>query len=47
MLSEAKMVLLEAVKGGRTGLKVEKPLFIYEEDGSYTGEMEGIYGSPE
>jgi tRNA1Val (adenine37-N6)-methyltransferase len=47
MLSEAKMVLLEAVKGGRTGLKVEKPLFIYEEDGSYTEEMEGIYGSPE
>lgn len=47
VLSEAKMVLLEAVKGGRTGLKVERPLFIYEEDGSYTGEMEGIYGSPE
>jgi len=46
-LSEAKMVLLEAVKGGRTGLKVEKPLFIYEKDGVYTEEMKGIYGSPE
>jgi tRNA1Val (adenine37-N6)-methyltransferase len=42
--SEAKMVLLEAVKGGRTGLKVEPPLFIYNDDGSHTGEMKEIYG---
>lgn len=42
--SEAKMVLLEAVKGGRTGLKVEPPLFIYNDDGSYTGEMKEICG---
>ena len=37
------MVLLEAVKGGRTGLKVEKPLCIYNKDGSYTDEMKAIY----
>jgi tRNA1Val (adenine37-N6)-methyltransferase len=43
-LSEAKMVLVEAVKGGRTGLKVEKPLFLYNEDGSYIEEMPEIYG---
>ena len=42
--SEAKMVLIEAVKGGRTGLKVENPLFLYNEDGSYTEEMREIYG---
>jgi tRNA1Val (adenine37-N6)-methyltransferase len=42
--SEAKMVLVEAVKGGRTGLKVENPLFLYNEDGSYTEEMREIYG---
>ena len=42
--SEAKMVLVEAVKGGRTGLKVENPLFLYNEDGSYTEEMLEIYG---
>jgi len=42
--SEAKMVLLEAVKGGRTGLKVEPPLFIYSDDGSHTAEMKRIYG---
>ena len=41
--SESKMVLLEAVKGGRTYLRVEKPLYIYEEDGGYTEEMEAIY----
>jgi tRNA1Val (adenine37-N6)-methyltransferase len=43
--SESKMVLLEAVKGGRAGLKVEKPLFIYERDGRYSDEMEAIYNS--
>lgn len=42
--SEAKMVLIEAVKGGRPGLKTEKPLLIYNEDGSYTDEMRDIYG---
>ncbi|MCL4456112.1 MAG: tRNA1(Val) (adenine(37)-N6)-methyltransferase [Nitrospirae bacterium] len=41
--SEAKMALIEAVKGGRTGLKTERPLFIYNEDGSYTEEMEKLY----
>lgn len=41
--SEAKMVLLEAAKEGRTGLKVEPPLYIYKEDGSYTKEMKKIY----
>ena len=43
VLSEAKMVLLDAVKGGRTGLKVEKPFFLYKADGNYTDEMMGIY----
>ncbi|MDH5202612.1 MAG: tRNA1(Val) (adenine(37)-N6)-methyltransferase [Nitrospirota bacterium] len=41
--SEAKMVLLEAVKGGRIGIKIDKPLYIYKADGSYTEEMEKIY----
>jgi tRNA1Val (adenine37-N6)-methyltransferase len=41
--SDAKMVLIEAVKGGRTGLKTEKPLFIYNENGSYTDELKTIY----
>jgi tRNA1Val (adenine37-N6)-methyltransferase len=41
--SQSKMVLLEAVKGGRTGLRVEKPFYLYNEDGGYTDEMESVY----
>ncbi|GAB5046495.1 tRNA1(Val) (adenine(37)-N6)-methyltransferase [Thermodesulfovibrio sp. TK110] len=41
--TDAKMVLIEAVKGGKIALKVEPPLFIYRENGKYTEEMELIY----
>ncbi len=41
--SEAKMILLEAVKNGKAGLKVDRPLYIYEENGSYTKELQEIY----
>ena len=41
--SEAKMILLEAVKNGKAGLKVDRPLFLYEENGSYTKELQEIY----
>jgi tRNA1Val (adenine37-N6)-methyltransferase len=41
--SEAKMFLLEATKGGRAGLKVDKPFYIYKGDGSYTDEVREIY----
>ncbi|MEW6675447.1 MAG: tRNA1(Val) (adenine(37)-N6)-methyltransferase [Nitrospirota bacterium] len=41
--SEAKMVLLEAVNGGRSGMKVERPFYIYKKDGSYTDEMKEVY----
>jgi tRNA1Val (adenine37-N6)-methyltransferase len=42
---EAKMVLLECVKGGKGGLKVEKPLYIYDRNGEYSEEMKEIYGT--
>jgi len=45
ILSEAKMILLEAAKGGKGGVKVDKPLFIYNEDGSYANEVMEIYRS--
>jgi tRNA1Val (adenine37-N6)-methyltransferase len=45
VLSEAKMVLVEAVKGGRPGLRVDRPFYIYGDDGSYSAEMEHIYNS--
>jgi len=37
--SEAKMVLVEAVKDGRTGIKVETPMYIYRHEGDYTEEV--------
>jgi len=43
--SEAKMILVEAVRGGREGVKVEDPLYIYGEDGGYTQEMEKVYSA--
>jgi tRNA1Val (adenine37-N6)-methyltransferase len=41
--SEARMVLLDAVKNGRAGLKVEHPLFVYNEDGTYSAELLTIF----
>ena len=41
---EPNMVLLQAVRGGRSRLQVEKPLIIYEEQGVYTDEIYDIYG---
>lgn len=41
---EPTMVLIGAVKGGKPGLKAEKPLIVYNRDGSYTEEILRIYG---
>ena len=41
--SQATMVLIEAVSGGNTFMKVEKPLIIYEEPDKYTDEILAIY----
>ncbi len=41
--SVSKIVLVEAVKDGRAGLKVERPLILYNEDGSYTDEVRAMY----
>lgn len=40
--TEAKMVLMEGVKGGRAGLKIERPFFIYNEKGEYSEEMRHV-----
>ncbi|HMK59824.1 MAG TPA: tRNA1(Val) (adenine(37)-N6)-methyltransferase [Dissulfurispiraceae bacterium] len=42
--SDAKMVLIEAVKEGKTGLIVERPLYLYDNSGTYTDEVRAIYG---
>jgi tRNA1Val (adenine37-N6)-methyltransferase len=41
--SGSKIVLVEAVKDGRAGLKIERPLYIYNRDGSYTDEVREMY----
>lgn len=41
---EPNMVLLQAVRGGKSRLKVEKPLIIYQKPGVYTDEIYEIYG---
>lgn len=41
---EPNMVLIEANRGGRVRLKVEKPLIIFREPGVYTEEITEIYG---
>ncbi|TQS75357.1 tRNA1(Val) (adenine(37)-N6)-methyltransferase [Ornithinibacillus gellani] len=42
---EANMLLLEGVRDGKSDLKILPPLYIYEENGSYTAEAEAIiYG---
>ena len=41
---EPNMVLIEARRGGRPRMKVEKPLIVYKEKNSYSKELMEIYG---
>ncbi|CDF57180.1 tRNA1(Val) (adenine(37)-N6)-methyltransferase [Thermobrachium celere] len=38
------MVLIESVKAGGDFLKIEEPLYVYNDDGTYTQEILKIYG---
>ena len=40
---EPNMVLIEGVRGGNSRMTVEKPLIVYEKDGSYTQEVLELY----
>ncbi len=42
---EAKLVLIKAIKNGGEFLKIDKPLYIYEENGEYTREVLDIYNN--
>lgn len=39
----AKLVLVEALKGGRSGMKIGPPLVIYGADGNYTPEVAAMF----
>ena len=41
--AEAALVIIEGVKGGRPGLKVEPPLIIYNSQNGYTTEIEAMF----
>lgn len=41
--SEANLVLVKATKNAKPFLKIEKPLYVYEEKGKYTKEILEIY----
>lgn len=41
---DAAFVLMEGAKAGREGLKIERPLYIYDKNREYTDEMKRIYG---
>lgn len=41
---QANMVLIEAVRGGRSMIQVEAPVIVYKELGVYTDEIYEIYG---
>ncbi len=41
---EPNMVLIEAVRGGRSRMTVEKPLIVYKEPGVYMPEIYELYG---
>lgn len=42
--SGSKLVLIEGVKNGNAYVEVEKPLYVYKENGDYTDEIYQIYG---
>ena len=42
-LSDAKLVLVEGLKGGKPGLKIAPPLIIYDENGDYTDEVQAMF----
>jgi len=39
----AKLILVEGVKGGGVEMEVERPLYIYDDTGDYTEEIEAMY----
>lgn len=41
---EPNMVLIETMKGGNPGMRVDKPLIVYDKPGKYTRDIYDIYG---
>lgn len=41
---KANLLLVKGIKGGMAEMKMEDPLYVYNEDGTYTDEIHQIYG---
>lgn len=41
---KANIILIKGRKGGKAELKMEEPLYVYDENGKYTREINEIYG---
>lgn len=41
--SEAKLILVEGIKNGRVGIRIDSSLILYDEDGNYTAEVEKMF----
>ena len=41
----ANMILIEGIKNGKSGLKVEKALIVHDKDGNYVEEIRKMFGS--
>ena len=41
--SEAKLILVEGIKGGNPGLKIAPPLIVYDQNGDYTDEVQQMF----
>lgn len=40
---DANMVLIEAIRGGKSMVKIEKPIIVYKKTGEYTKQIHDIY----
>ena len=41
--SEAPLMLVEGIRGGRSGITIDPPLVLYRDDGCYTDEVEKMF----
>ena len=41
--TDARLILIEGLKGGRPGLKIPPPLIVYDENGDYTAEVQQMF----
>jgi tRNA1Val (adenine37-N6)-methyltransferase len=41
--TEAKLILVDGIKGARPGIRLGPPLIIYDADGEYTQEVQGMF----